>query len=95
MTEDEYVTERFRSWRPYQRGNPWTTPDQFSRALNLVGMEGGQRDFSLNKRPPADPILGSSSTGGAGSGSVIPDIIIVFNGTAKYCDLNGVIKGNV
>lgn len=99
LDDDSYLMERFRAKRPFEgdsmglRGHqPVARPER-----EFLGQIGGNRSWQTASLPvPPDPIQTPQAAGNTnGSGAVIKDVIIVFNGTAEYCALSGVITGPV
>lgn len=53
-------------------------------------------DVKTERTPfKAGPAIGGAGDGGAGGAGTISNVIIVFNGTGKYCSLKGTIGANV
>lgn len=97
MTDQEMLDNYFNK-KPFNeevgiRGN--VTPGAQRQIFVSPGVETGGVGSS-NIQPQRYPLPVSEGGGGDGGGSgVITGIILAFNGTAYYCDLNGAIKGPV
>lgn len=96
-SDDDYETRMLRDTIPRGLRSDYGAPPRERTPPprdHLLGSTGEGRDKDVTPpKTPMDPIVQGAPDSGASG--IIPDIIITFNGTAYYNDLDGKTKGTV